>query len=91
MALSQRLVTYLVGRTELFEFIVKPQVRWFGRGKRIGCIANTLHSCSNENTEHLRPQSQESPHSLYSTEVFQSVLYTCIFETHQLCAQAVQL
>lgn len=56
-----------------------PKVSQFGSGRRTGCIANTLHSCSNENTEHLSPQSQESPLSLYSTEVFQSVLYTCIF------------
>lgn len=56
-----------------------PKVSQFGSGRKAGCVANTLHSCSNENTEHLSPQSQESPCSLYSTEVFQSVLYTCIF------------
>lgn len=56
-----------------------PKVNQFGSGRRAGCITNTLHSCSNENTEYLNPQSQESPCSLYSTEVLQSVWYTCIF------------
>lgn len=55
-----------------------PKVNQFRSGRRAGCT-NTLHSCSNENTEYLNPQSQESPCSLYSTEVLQSVWYTCIF------------